>query len=344
MEYSEKIKRLYQTMNERIIIMDGAMGTMLQKYNFSEEDFRGKQFKNFGNPLKGNNDVLNITQPKAVRDIHLTYFLSGADIVETNSFGATSIAQADYGLEDYVFEINEMGAKLAKEAAIEAQKIDGKERFVAGAIGPTNRTASISPDVNDPGFRAITFTELKIAYGEQVRALLKGGVDILLIETIFDTLNAKAAAFAIDEICEELNIKMPIMISGTISDKSGRILSGQTAIAFWTSLSHVKPFSFGLNCGLGAEEMRPYVQELANNIDAPICVYPNAGLPNEFGEYDQQPETTAKLLGEFAKDGLINIVGGCCGTTPKHIKKIAKAVADKTPRNFNNHLIQKKVS
>ncbi len=330
--YSPKIQRLQKIMQERIIIMDGAMGTMLQAYKFGEDDFRGDKFTNSKQLLKGNNDILNLTQPEAVRNIHLTYFLAGADIVETNTFGATSIAQQDYGLEDYVKEINEQGAKLAKEAAKSAQEKDGKERFVAGAIGPTNRTASISPDVNDPGFRAINFEQLKIAYGEQARALIKGGVDLLLIETIFDTLNAKAAAFAIDEICEELNIIMPIMISGTISDKSGRVLSGQTASAFWYSLSHTNPFSFGLNCGLGAKEMRPFVKELAQIVNAPICVYPNAGLPNEFGKYDEQPEITAKLLGEFANEGLLNIVGGCCGTTPEHISAIAKAVKGKAPR------------
>ena len=330
--HQTRIKQLKEIMKQRILIMDGAMGTMLQAYKFEEKDFRSGRFANFSHPLQGNNDVLNITQPKAVREVHLTYFRAGADIVETNSFGGTSIAQADYGLEKYVKEINEQGAILALEAAKIAEEEDGKPRFVAGAIGPTNRTASISPDVNDPGFRAVTFNDLKQAYGEQIRALIKGGVDLLLIETIFDTLNAKAAAFAIDEICSELEIKMPIMISGTISDKSGRVLSGQTASAFWNSLSHVEPFSFGLNCGLGATEMRPYVSELSNIVNAPICVYPNAGLPNEFGEYDQNPKTTGKLLGEFADAGLINIVGGCCGTTPDHIAEIAKAVKGKKPR------------
>ncbi len=330
--HTKRIELLYEIMAKRILIMDGAMGTMLQAYKFSEEDFCGDKFKQSEKLLQGNNDVLNITQPDAVREVHLTYFLAGADIVETNTFGATTIAQEDYGLETYIGEINEHGARLALEAAELAEKEDGKPRFVAGALGPTNRTASISPDVNDPGFRAINFDNLRTAYGEQVRALIKGGVDLLLIETIFDTLNAKAAAFAIDEICEELDIKIPVMISGTISDKSGRVLSGQTASAFWYSLSHVKPFSFGLNCGLGATEMRPYVSELSKIVDAPICVYPNAGLPNEFGKYDQQPETTGKLLGEFADAGLINIIGGCCGTTPDHIRAIAKAVKGKKPR------------
>ena len=334
--HKSRIDLLAKEMTERIIIMDGAMGTMLQAYKFSEEDFRGETFSDFLHPLQGNNDILNITQPDAVLDVHLTYFRAGADIVETNTFGGTSIAQADYGLEDQVFEINRSGAHIASKAAKLAEKEDGRPRFVAGALGPTNRTASISPDVNDPGFRAVTFDDLKTAYGEQVRGLLEGGVDLLLIETIFDTLNAKAAAFAIDEICGELGVKMPVMISGTISDKSGRVLSGQTASAFWTSLSHAEPFSFGLNCGLGATEMRPYVVELAQLVDVPICIYPNAGLPNEFGEYDQEPETTGKLLGEFADANLINIVGGCCGTTPDHIRAIAKNVRGKSPRTINS--------
>ncbi len=331
-KYSSRIELLSEIMQKRIIIMDGAMGTMLQAYKFDEKDFRADRFVDFPHLLQGNNDILNITQADAVREVHLTYYRSGADIVETNTFGGTSIAQADYGLEQYVSEINEKGALLAREAANLAEQEDNKPRFVAGALGPTNRTASISPDVNDPGFRAVNFDDLRIAYGEQVRALIKGGIDLLLIETIFDTLNAKAAAFAIDEICQELDIIMPVMISGTISDKSGRVLSGQTAVAFWNSLSHVKPFSFGLNCGLGATEMRPYVSELAKIVDAPLCVYPNAGLPNEFGEYDQEPAMTGELLGEFADAGLINIVGGCCGTTPDHIRAIASAVKDKKPR------------
>jgi len=330
----DKTKQLKDIMKKRILVMDGAMGTSLQKYKFSEEDFCGERFKGWKKLIQGNNDVLNITQPDAIKQVHMDFFQVGADIIETNTFGATTIAQADYGLEDYAYEINVEGAKIAREAADLAEKEDGKPRFVAGSIGPTNRTASISPDVNDPGFRAVTFEDLKKAYGEQTRALIEGGVDILLIETIFDTLNAKAAAFAIDEICEEKNIIMPVMISGTISDLSGRVLSGQTPEAFWNSLSHVRPFSFGLNCGLGAAEMRPYVAELSKLIDVPICVYPNAGLPNEFGEYDQQPEETGKLIGEFADSGFLNIVGGCCGTTPEHIKEIAKNVAGKSPREI----------
>jgi 5-methyltetrahydrofolate--homocysteine methyltransferase len=330
----EKIKLLEDLMKKRVIIMDGAMGTMLQAYKFSEEDFCGDRFKNHSKLLQGNNDILNITQPDAIYEVHMTYFRAGADIIETNTFGATTIAQADYGLEDYAYEINEAGAKIASKAAIAAEQEDGNSRFVAGSIGPTNRTASISPDVNDPGFRAVTFDDLRVAYGEQVRGLIAGGVDLLLIETIFDTLNAKAAAFAIDEVCQELGIKMPVMISGTISDLSGRVLSGQTVEAFWNSLSHVRPFSFGLNCGLGATEMRPYIAELSNLTDVPISIYPNAGLPNEFGEYDENPKATGELIGEFAAAGFLNIVGGCCGTTPEHIKEIAKNVKGKAPRNI----------
>jgi len=331
----DRIGLLEKLMAERVVIMDGAMGTMLQSYKFTESDFRGEQFKDSALPLIGNNDVLNITQPDAVRDVHLEYFRAGADIVETNTFGSTSIAQADYGLENHVLELNECGARRANEAARIAEKEDGHPRFVAGALGPTNRTASISPDVNDPGFRAITFDQLKDAYKEQVRGLVAGGVDLILIETIFDTLNAKAAAFAVDEVCEEMGIKLPLMISGTISDKSGRLLSGQTPEAFWNSLSHARPFSFGLNCGLGATEMRSYVAELSRVASVPICVYPNAGLPNAFGEYDEKPEHTGELLGEFADAGFVNILGGCCGTTPDHIRAIADKVRGKAPRQHS---------
>ncbi len=333
---NNRIELLKNLMKTRIILTDGAMGTSLQKYKLSEEDFKDELFKNHTILLQGNNDVLNISKPKIVQEVHKSYFDAGSDIIGTNTFGATSIAQADYGLEDYAYQMNEEGAKIAVAAAREAEKTDGKPRFVAGAIGPTNRTASISPDVNDPGFRAVTFDDLKQSYGEQVRGLIAGGVDLLLIETIFDTLNAKAAAFAIEEICQELGLKMPVMISGTISDLSGRVLSGQTVEAFWNSLNHVHPFSFGLNCGLGATQMRPYVAQLSKIIDTPICVYPNAGLPNEFGEYDESPTATGELLGEFASEGLLNIVGGCCGTTPEHIKEIYKNIKGKQPRAIPN--------
>ncbi len=334
---TSRLDRLEDIMKSRIVLLDGAMGTMLQAYKFGEADFRGEMFKDWPRQLQGNNDVLNLTQPDAVRDVHLAYLRAGSDILETNTFSSTSIAQADYGLEDYVGALNEAGARLAREAADIAEKEDGKPRFVAGALGPTNRTASISPDVNDPGFRAITFEELRSAYAEQVRGLVKGGADLLLVETIFDTLNAKAALFAIDDVAAEQGVVLRAMISGTISDMSGRILSGQTPEAFWNSLRHVRPFAFGLNCGLGAKEMRSYVAELSKLADVPICVYPNAGLPNEFGLYDQHPHETGELLGEFADSGFVNILGGCCGTTPEHIREIAAKVAGKTPRSLPAH-------
>lgn len=334
---SDRITLLEDIMKKRVVIMDGAMGTMLQGYKFTEEDFRGARFKDWGQQLQGNNDLLNITQPDAVRDVHLEYFQAGADIVETNTFASTTIAQADYAMEDLAFELNEQGAKLASDAAVKAEEIDGKPRFVAGALGPTNRTASISPDVNDPGYRAVTFEELRQAYAQQVRGLIAGGIDLVLVETIFDTLNAKAAVFAVDEIGAEIGRKLPVMISGTISDMSGRVLSGQTVEAFWNSLNHVRPFSFGLNCGLGAKEMREYVAALSKVADVPICAYPNAGLPNEFGLYDEAPEQTGELLGEFAASGFVNILGGCCGTTPDHIKAIADHVHGKAPRPVHIH-------
>lgn len=331
----DRIKLLEAIMRDRIVLLDGAMGTMLQAYKFTEEDFRGDRFVDWPRQLQGNNDVLNITQPDAVRDVHLQYFLAGSDIVETNTFASTSIAQADYGLEDYVGELNEAGARLASEAAEQAEQQDGNPRFVAGALGPTNRTASISPDVNDPGFRAVTFDQLRDAYAEQTRGLIAGGVDLILVETVFDTLNAKAAVFAVDEIGEEMGHKIPVMVSGTISDKSGRVLSGQTPEAFWNSMRHVHPFAFGLNCGLGATELKPYVAELARVVDVPLCFYPNAGLPNAFGEYDEEPAQTGALVGGFAELGQANILGGCCGTTPDHIRAIAAQVAGKTPRPMN---------
>lgn len=334
---TDRIALLKQTMKDRVVLMDGAMGTMLQRHKFSEEDFRGSKFSEWSQPLQGNNDVLNLTQPAAVKTVHLEYFLAGADIAETNTFASTSIAQADYGLEDYVQELNVSGAQLANEAAREAEAQDGTPRFVAGALGPTNRTASISPNVNDPGYRAVTFDELKDSYGAQVRGLLDGGVDMFLLETVFDTLNAKAAVFAIEEIGDELGRELPVMISGTISDMSGRVLSGQTPEAFWNSLRHVQPLAFGLNCGLGAAEMRDYVAMLSRVADVPIIAYPNAGLPNEFGEYDQPPEETGALLGDFAQSGFANILGGCCGTTPEHIRAIADSVRGKSPRAIPKH-------
>lgn len=325
-------KALKAAARERILILDGAMGTMVQALKLGEEDFRGERFRDHSHDLKGNNDILVLTKPEAIRDIHLQYFMAGADIVETNTFSGTSIAQADYGLESAVYDINLAGARLAREAAVIAEQSDGRRRFVAGAIGPTNRTLSISPDVNDPGFRAVTFDEVRDAYAEQARGLIDGGADIILIETIFDTLNAKAAIIAMQQVFAETGVTLPIMISGTITDLSGRTLSGQTPTAFWYSLRHAEPFSIGLNCALGAREMRAHIQELGQVADTLVCAYPNAGLPNEFGLYDESPEAMAKLVGEFAQSGLVNILGGCCGTTPDHIRAIAEAVKGITPR------------
>jgi 5-methyltetrahydrofolate--homocysteine methyltransferase len=330
--HTDTLAALKAAAAERILVLDGAMGTMIQQLRLDEAGYRGERFKAWNRDVRGNNDLLNISRPDAVRDIHLAYFLAGADIVETNTFSGTTIAMADYGMESLVYEINFEGAKLAKEAAKLAEARDGRRRFVAGAIGPTNRTASISPDVNDPGFRATSFDELAVAYGEQAGALLDGGADLLLIETIFDTLNAKAAVFAIERLFQERGIRVPVMISGTITDLSGRTLSGQTPEAFWNSLRHAQPFSIGLNCALGAKEMRAHIDDLSRVADTLICAYPNAGLPNEFGLYDESPEAMAKLVGEFAASGLVNVVGGCCGTTPDHIRALADAVAPHRPR------------
>jgi 5-methyltetrahydrofolate--homocysteine methyltransferase len=316
----------------RILVIDGAMGTMIQAMKLDEEGYRGARFDAWNREVRGNNDLLNLSRPDAIRDIHHAYFRAGADIVSTNTFSSTRIAQADYGMEAIAYELNLAGAQLARAAADLAQQEDGRPRFVAGAIGPTNRTASISPDVSNPGFRATTFDALREAYGEQVRGLIEGGVDLLLIETIFDTLNAKAAIYAIEEVCETLGVNVPIMISGTITDRSGRLLSGQTPEAFWYSVRHAAPFSVGLNCALGAREMRAHIAEIGRVADTLVCAYPNAGLPNEFGLYDENPAAMAALLGEFAASGLVNIVGGCCGTTPEHIRAIADAVADKKSR------------
>ena len=308
------------------------MGTMIQALKLDEEGYRGARFDAWNREVRGNNDLLNLSRPEAVRDIHLAYFRAGADIVSTNTFSSTKIAQADYGMEDIAYELNLAGAKLARAAAAAAENEDGKRRFVAGALGPTNRTASISPDVSNPGFRAITFDQLRAAYGEQARGLIEGGADLLLIETIFDTLNAKAAIYAIAEVCEEAGLDVPIMISGTITDRSGRLLSGQTPAAFWNSVKHAAPVTIGLNCALGAKEMRAHIDEIGRVADTFVCAYPNAGLPNEFGYYDESPEFMAELLAEFADAGLVNVVGGCCGTTPEHIAAIAQAVAGKPPR------------
>src|SRR3954453_3859513 len=303
-------------LRHRILVLDGAMGTMIQALKLDEQDFRGARFDAWNREVRGNNDLLNLSRPQAGREIHLAYYRAGADIVSTNTFSSTAIAQADYGMQDIAYELTYAGATLACAAARQAQREDGRARFVAGALGPTNRTASISPDVSNPGYRAITFDQLRAAYGEQLRGLLDGGADLLLIETIFDTLNAKAAIYAIHEVCEERSADVPVMISGTITDRSGRLLSGQTPGAFWTSVKHADPVTVGLNCALGAQEMRAHIAELGRVADTFVCAYPNAGLPNEFGYYDESPEFMAELLGEFADAGLVNVVGGCCGTTP----------------------------
>ncbi len=321
-----------QALQNRILILDGAMGTMIQRHKLEEFDFREGVFENHSKSLKGNNDLLSITRPEIIKDIHRQYFLAGADIVETNTFSGTWIAQADYGLEDAVYAINYESAKIAKEVAAE---FTDKPRFVAGSIGPTNRTASISPDVNDPGYRAISFDQLVDAYKDQVKALMDGGVDILLVETIFDTLNAKAALFAIDLVFEERGVKIPIMVSGTITDQSGRTLTGQTTEAFLISLSHMLLLSIGLNCALGASLMRPYLQILNEKSPFAVSAHPNAGLPNEFGKYDESPEMMAKQIKEFLDEGLINIIGGCCGTTPDHIKAIAELAKKYQPRKVH---------
>src|SRR5271155_3637620 len=324
--------RLRAAARERILILDGAMGTQVQNLALEEDHFRGSRFVGCDCHLKGNNDLLTLTQPQAIEDIHYAYAIAGADILETNTFSSTRIAQADYGMEEVVYELNRDGARLARRAALKAQRVDGKRRFVAGALGPTNRTASISPDVNNPGFRAVTFDELRDAYAEQVKGLVDGGADIILIETIFDTLNAKAAIFACDGVFNSLGRRLPVMISGTITDRSGRTLSGQTPTAFWHSMRHAGPFCVGLNCALGASAMREHLAEISAAADTLVCAYPNAGLPNAFGQYDESPEAMAKQIGAFAADGIVNIVGGCCGSTPEHIRAIAETVRAHKPR------------
>ena len=320
---------------KRILILDGAMGTMIQKHQLDEDDFRKGWFENHPSSLKGNNDLLSLTKPEIIKEIHAAFFESGADIVETNTFSGTSIAQLDYGLENYAYDINFHGAKIAKEVANEfTKKEPSKPRFVAGSIGPTNRTASISPDVNDPGFRNINFDQLNIAFQEQAKALILGGVDILFVETIFDTLNAKAALYAISQVFKELKKSIPVMVSGTITDASGRTLTGQTAEAFLVSMSHFPLLSVGLNCALGAKEMKPYLKTLAKKSSFLISAHPNAGLPNEFGEYDDTPKIMVNQIREFLNDGLINIIGGCCGTTPEHISAISKLAKEYSPRKL----------
>ena len=325
------MKTIQDCLKERILVIDGAMGTMIQRHKLAEADYRGERFKNWHCDIKGNNDLLNITQPEIIIGIHLQYLEAGADIIETNTFSSTSIAMADYEMQSLAYELNVAAAQCAREAI----KRSGKEAWVAGAIGPLNKTLSLSPDVNNPGFRAVTFDEVVNAYYEQVKGLVDGGADILLIETIFDTLNAKGAIFAIKKYFRDTGkVPLPIMISGTITDASGRTLSGQTLEAFYTSVMHARPLSIGLNCALGAKEMRPHIEELSQIASCYVSAYPNAGLPNAMGEYDEKPEDTGHYLEEWAKEGFVNIVGGCCGTTPDHIRHIAEHVKNLKPRQL----------
>ncbi len=323
-----------EEIKKRILVLDGAMGTMIQRHKLEEADFRGQRFANFEHPLKGNNDLLSLTQPQIISEIHRQYFEAGADIVETNTFNSNRISMADYHMEDLAYEINVASAKLARAVADEFKaKNPAKPRFVAGSIGPTNRTASLSPDVNNPGYRAVSFQDLVTIYKEQTKALIEGGVDVLLVETIFDTLNAKAALFAIEEVFDELKTEIPIMVSGTITDASGRTLSGQTTEAFLISIQHIPLLSVGLNCALGASQLRPYLQIIDQKSPFYVSAHPNAGLPNAFGEYDESPEQMAQQIKEYLDLNLVNIVGGCCGTTPEHIRAIARMVENYSPRN-----------
>ncbi|UZD23687.1 homocysteine S-methyltransferase family protein [Algoriphagus halophytocola] len=343
-----RTESLLQQLSKRVLILDGAMGTMIQRYTLTEEDFRTPELADHPKALKGNNDLLSLSRPDIIKAIHAEYLKAGSDIIETNTFSATTIAQADYDLSDFAYAINLESAKIAREITEEfTKKNPDQPRFVAGAIGPTNRTASLSPDVNDPGYRAITFDQLAEAYSEQVRGLLDGGSDILLVETIFDTLNAKAALYAIQEVFEEREIPLdpreggiPIMISGTITDASGRTLSGQTTEAFLISVSHVPLLSVGLNCALGAKELRPYLKVLANKAPFYVSAYPNAGLPNEFGQYDQNAEEMASQVRDFLKEGMLNILGGCCGTTPEHISALAQLAGNYQPRKLNQEELE----
>ena len=326
------MRSIINDLKSRILVLDGAMGTIIQTYNLEEDDFRGEKFKDHKSPLKGNNDLLSITQPKIIKEIHRGYLNAGADIIETNTFSSTSIAMEDYGLEDSVYELNYESAKIAKEVVSEFKE----NKYVAGSIGPTNKTASMSPDVNDPGFRAIHFDELVKSYKEQVKGLYEGGSDILFIETVFDTLNAKAALMAVDNYFEENNVSIPVMLSGTITDKSGRTLSGQTVNAFLISISHFPLLSVGFNCALGTKDLKPYMKRLSDNTNFYTSSHPNAGLPNAFGEYDQSPENMVEQMKEFLDENLVNIIGGCCGTTYDHIKLLAEEVKKYKPRVIPN--------
>lgn len=333
------MKDIKSILKDRILVLDGAMGTMIQRHKLEEEDFRKGWFEGHDFPLKGNNDLLSLTRPDIIKSIHAEYFEAGADIAETNTFSGTTIAQADYGLENAVYDINFHSAKIAREVADEfTKKNPNKPRFVAGSMGPTNRTASISPDVNDPGFRGITFDELVVAYKQQTNALMDGGVDLLLVETVFDTLNAKAALFAIDEVFDDRNEKIPIMVSGTITDQSGRTLTGQTTEAFLISIAHMDLLSVGLNCALGASMMRPYLQVLDKKSPFGVSAHPNAGLPNEFGEYDETAELMGAQIKDYLDESLVNIIGGCCGTTPEHIAEIARMAAEYSPRKIQGNV------
>lgn len=341
----DRLAYLEAESKKRIIILDGAMGTMIQRYKLEEADYRGERFADWKQDVKGNNDLLSITKPDVIKAIHREYLEAGADILGTNTFSSTTIAQADYAMEDLAYEMNVESARIAREVADEmTAKTPDRPRLVAGAMGPTNRTCSISPDVNDPGYRNVSFDELRIAYKSAANGLLEGGADILIVETIFDTLNAKAALFAIEELFDEQGWRVPIMISGTLTDASGRTLSGQTAEAFWNSIRHVKPFSVGLNCALGADLMRPHIAALSSVADVRVSTYPNAGLPNEMGGYDETPEEMGEALREWAESGLINVVGGCCGTTPAHIKIIAQSVEGVTPRKVPELDVQMRLS
>src|SRR5215210_65072 len=329
------MKTIQECLQERILIIDGAMGTMIQRYKLEESNYRGERFKDWHKDVKGNNDLLSITQPQIIEEIHKQYLEAGADIIETNTFSSTRIAQADYDMQSLAYELNVASAKCARQAIEEynEEHQSAEPKFVAGAMGPLNKTLSLSPDVNNPGYRAVTFDEVAAAYTEQIRGLVDGGVDVLLIETIFDTLNAKAAIYAAKKFFRDNRLQeLPIMISGTITDASGRTLSGQTLEAFYTSVRHAKPLSVGLNCALGATQMRPHIEELSQIAECYTSAYPNAGLPNAFGQYDEQPHETAHIISEWAQEGFVNIVGGCCGTTPDHIKHIADYVKSFKPR------------
>ena len=331
----ERLAALETALAERILVMDGAMGTMIQAHDLGEEDFRGARFADWRRDVKGNNDLLVLTRPDIIAGIHDAFLDAGADILETNSFNATRTSQADYAMQEVAYEINVEAARIARAAADKAAaKTPGRPRFVAGVIGPTNKTTSLSPDVNDPGMRATSFDDLRADYGQSVAGLIEGGADLILIETIFDTLNAKAAIYAVEELFDERGLELPVMISGTVTDLAGRTLSGQTVAAFWNSVRHAKPFSVGLNCSFGGKHLLPHVAELSRIADTAVSCHPNAGLPNELGEYDETPEDTASVMGKLAQDGLVNIVGGCCGTTPEHIRVLGATVAELPPRKI----------